>query len=211
MKTIRKFVFSEDEHIFIAGRTGTGKTFLVHALANEISDMASVFVHDTKGTDVFNDYTVFESLSDLKKARETREPGIIVYRPRFEELELVYYDEFYKWIYNRKDCVVIIDEAMQVCESPKRYPQYLKGILTRGREYNIAAWVCTQRPKTLPLFLLSEASKFFVFELNLKEDRQRLVEITGREEFMDRELCEYCFHYFDIKRNEYFVGKVVLD
>ena len=211
MRKIKKFVFSEDEHIFIAGRTGTGKTFLVHALASEIADMASIFVHDTKGTSTFDNYTIFEKLSDLKKARETKEPGIFVYRPRFEELELDYYDEFYKWIYNRKDCVVIIDEAMQVCESPKRYPQYLKGILTRGREYNIAAWVCTQRPKTLPLFLLSEASKFFVFELNLKEDRQRLVEITGREEFMDRELCEYCFHYFDVKKNEYFVGKVVLD
>ena len=210
-RKIKKLSLAQDEHIFIAGRTGTGKTFLVHAMANDIADRVSVFVHDTKGTSAFDDYPIFEELSDLQKAKESKEPGIIVYRPIFQELEMEYYNQFYEWVYNRKDCVLIIDEAMQVCENPKKYPQYLKGIMTRGREYNIAAWVCTQRPKTLPLFLLSEASKFFVFELNLKEDRQRLVEITGREEFMDRELCEYCFHYFDIKKNEYFVGKVVLD
>ena len=211
VRKIKKFTLLQDEHLFIAGRTGTGKTFLVHTLASEVSETVSIFVHDTKGTAAFDDYPIFEKLSDFKKARETREPGVIVYRPVFQELELEYYEEFYKWVYNRRDCIVIIDEAMQVCESPKKYPQYLKGILTRGREYNIAAWVCTQRPKTLPLFLLSEASKFFVFELNLKDDRQRIMEITGRDEFMDRKLCQYCFHYFDVKTNKYFVGKVVLD
>ena len=209
----RKLHLLQDEHLFIAGRTGTGKTFLVHTLANEIADKAkaSVFVHDTKGTDIFNNYQIFERLSDLMRAKEVEEAGIYVYRPCFEELEEEYYDEFYKWVYNRKNCIVIIDEAMQVCENPKKFPKFLKAILTRGREYNIAAWVCTQRPKTLPLFLLSEASKFFIFELNLKDDRQRIMEITGRDEFLDRELCEYCFHYYDIKSNEYFVGIIVLD
>ena len=211
MRKLKKLPLKLNEHVFIAGRTGTGKTFLVHAMAKEIADKTSIFVHDTKGTSAFDNYPIFEELSNLKKARETKEPGIIVYRPRFEELELDYYDEFYKWVYNRKDCVVIIDEALQVAESPKRYPSYLKGILTRGREYNIAAWVCTQRPKNLPLFLLSEASKFFIFELNLKDDRQRLVEITGREELIDRKLCEFCFHYFDVKTNKYFIARIVLD
>ena len=207
----KKLSLSSDEHLFVAGRTGTGKTFLVHALANEVAQRTSVFVHDTKGTSVFDDYKIFGKLTDIMIATEVDEPGIYVYRPVFEELESEYYDGFYKWLYNRKNCIVIIDEAMQICESPKKYPQYLKGILTRGREYNIAAWVCTQRPKTLPLFLISEASKFFVFELNLADDRRRLMEITGRDEFMEREICKFCFHYFDVKKNEYFVGRIRLD
>ena len=196
------------EHYFIAGRTGSGKTFLAHALANKAANSFNVIVHDTKGTRNFDHYRIFTQLNELMSSAEVRKNGIFVYRPEFEELSMEYFELFYEWIYNRKNCIVLIDEAMQICESPKTYPKYLKGILTRGREYNISAWSCTQRPKTLPLFLLSEASKFFIFELNLLDDRKRIAEITGREEFLERELCKYCFHYFDVKKNEYYIARV---
>ena len=199
------------EHYFIAGRTGSGKTFLVHALAKKASEQHNIIVHDTKGTSAFNPYPVYTRVKDIMRDRKATGEGIFVYRPEFEELEMEYYELFYEWIYFRKNCIVVIDEAMQVCENPKSYPKYLKGVLTRGREYNISAWVCTQRPKTLPLFLLSEATRFYIFELNLAEDRKRVVEITGREEFEKRELCKYCFHYFDVKENKYFVGRIKLD
>ena len=197
------------EHIFITGRTGSGKTYLASAFANKISNEYNIIVHDTKGTESFSRYRIYTTINELMNSRNIRNPGIFVYRPRFQELDMQYYEIFYEWIYHRKNCIVLIDEAMQVCERVDRYPKYLKGIMTRGREYNIAAWVCTQRPKTLPMFLLSEATKFYVFELNLAEDRRRLVEITGREELMQRKLCEYCFHYYDVRKNKYYIGKVV--
>ena len=197
------------EHVFITGRTGSGKTYLAKTLAIEASNTFNIIVHDTKGSAAFDDFRIYTGLDELMSARDITKPGIFVYRPRFQELNMEYYDPFYEWIYYRKNCIVLIDEAMQVCERVDKYPKFLKGIMTRGREYNIAAWVCTQRPKTLPLFLLSEATKFFVFELNLADDRRRLVEITGRKELMERELCEYCFHFFDVRKNRYFVGIIM--
>ena len=205
---MRRIKLTLGEHCFIAGRTGSGKTYLLNAMAMHVSDRFNVIVHDTKGTDIFSKYRIYTRLDELITSKEVNKIGIFVYRPDFEELEMSYYNRFYEWIYYRKNCIVIIDEAMQVCESVSKYPSYLKGILTRGREYNISAWVCTQRPKTLPLFLLSEATKFFVFGLNLLDDRKRIVEITGREEFLRHEACKYCFRYYDIKRNEYYVAKV---
>lgn len=173
-----------DEHVFGTGRTGTGKTFLWRKyLAAE----PFVVVHDTKGTTNWpevpkKDLTVVTKLKDLAGVSTPK----IIYRPRFEELKPDYYEAFYQWVYRRGHCRVVVDELMNVCPSPFNMPEYLKGIYTRGRELGVTAWACTQRPIGVPNVCISEATHLFIFDLNLPQDRKKIVEVSGIPTLMKR-------------------------
>lgn len=166
-----------DEHVADFGRTGTGKTF---CWRKYLTGETYVVVHDTKGTTKWpevpkNDISIVKKLEDLSHADTPK----IIYRPDFRELTMPYYERFYKWIYMRRNCRVVIDEAMNVCPSPFVFPEWLKGIYTRGRELGVTAWACSQRPMGIPQILISEATHLFIFDLNLPQDRKRIMEVTG--------------------------------
>jgi DNA helicase HerA-like ATPase len=187
-----------DEHIFIAGMTGSGKTFLAEQYLNGFNN---VIVLDTKG--FFNwesspdPIPVFNYLADLTKFGE----GKAIYRPDFTELNEEFYNKFLQWIYLRRNTIVVIDELMEVAPNPRAYPLYLKGILTRGRQLNVACWCLTQRPKDIPMIAMSEATHFFIFRLQLAEDRERIAKIIGYTEVMENagEVNDYLFWYFNSK------------
>jgi hypothetical protein len=173
--------------------TGSGKTYLTKVYA---AGMNNVIVLDTKGTfdwqPLIPDAPIFYHLKDLMHFKE----GKAIYRPVFQELTQAYYNAFFKWCYLRKNTRVIIDEAMQVCPGPNIMPEYLKGILTRGRELKVTVWACTQRPKTIPLSLMSEATHNFIFTLNLEADRRRVNEVINYNEIVDYIPELYHFWYY---------------
>jgi DNA helicase HerA-like ATPase len=186
------------EHVFIAGSTGSGKTFLskVYLAGSE----KPVFVLDTKGT--FTWEQIPESLqitvthlSDLPAA--VQKYRFIIYRPVSEELEPEFYNEFFKFCYNLWNCTVCVDEAMQVCPNPFRQPQGYKDILQRGRERNVNVWSCTQRPANIPVAIYSEATHWFVFQLNALTDRKKLSEVNGYDEYLTR-LPKQEFYYQNV-------------
>lgn len=174
-----------DEHVFIAGQTGSGKSFLKQAYLSGYKNVISL---DLKGKLTYkpflDDVPVIDNLEDLMKVGE----GKYIYRPRFQEIEdTSYIERFFEWIYNRQNTIVDIDEIMALTEmSGSNYiPRYAKAILTRGRERNTALWGATQRPKTIPLVYMSEATHFFVFSLKLEADRKRIQEIIPYPEIME--------------------------
>jgi hypothetical protein len=173
-----------DEHVFVAGRTGTGKTFLARKyFAHE----KYVVVHDTKGSFKWpevpkNDISLVRKLADLGRVDTPK----IIYRPRWEEHNDLYFGAFYEWIFKRRNCRVIVDELMQVCPSPFKWPDYLKAIYTQGRELGVTACGCTQRPTGIPQICISEATHLFIYDLNLPQDRTKLVEVTGIPELWKR-------------------------
>jgi MoxR-like ATPase len=178
-------VIRPDEHVFIAGRNGTGKTFLARAY---LSRFANVAVLDNKGLFQWpevekKELTIVTRLADLLYLRTPK----VIYRPRWEEQKNEYWDAFYQWAYRRMNTAVLTDEIFSVCpRGPMVYPEYLKAILTRGRERRVAHWGLTQRPASIPIVCMSEAMHIFSFSLNIEEDRKRLRAITGAEEFLQR-------------------------
>lgn len=184
------------EHVFIPGRTGSGKTFLAESYLNGFDN---VVVLDTKG---FFDWKtsekpvpVFENLAELSNFGQ----GRAIYRPDFTELNQEFYDSFFQWIYRRKNTIVYIDELMEVCPSPRTYPLYLKGILTRGREMNIGCWMSTQRPKDIPSLCLNQSNHFFIFNLQEEADREKIARATEKREFLQNPgtLKSYIFWYYN--------------
>ncbi len=189
------------EHVFIAGKNGTGKTFLAR---NYLAGYTNVYALDTKGLlswpevpgtlwtgkegeslkDGHKEIVVIEHIKDLEKA--AKEFPKVIYRPVFQEMSMDFYNAFFQFCYFRRNCICWIDEAMSVCPGPFKIPEYYKGILTRGRQLNVAAWSLTQRPSGLPQLIVSESLHFFVFNLNLEADREKLANITGCPELLDR-------------------------
>lgn len=196
------------EHVFVAGRTGSGKTYLARKY---LAGFPYVVALDSKGTLHWPEIpeknlalvTELEALPRLP-AEKTH----IIYRPRWEEMDFDHYDAFFQWCYLRGNTQVWIDELMAVCPSPMKIPPYLKAIYTRGRELNVSAWGLTQRPTGIPVLTMSEASHFFIFDLNMPQDREKLVEVTGHQEFYEQP-GKYTFWYYFVENDRPIKARLV--
>jgi len=197
---------AKDEHVFIAGRTGSGKTFLARKY---LAGFGHVVVLDTKGTLTWpevpaKEITVVKRLAEITKAVTPK----IIYQPEYQELEFEWYNAFFKYCYFKKNLTVWVDEVMAVCPSPHRIPEFYKAILTRGREMEVGVWSLTQRPAGIPLITMSESTHFFVFDLNMPHDRQRLIDITGTDEFGEKP-GKYRFWYYNISQESAVLARLV--
>ncbi len=184
------------EHVFVAGRTGSGKTFLVKHYLRALSP---VLVLDVKKSLTWNREDDILFTDRLSKVLQSKNK-VVVYQPHWRELNLEYYDKFFEYAYSLTSASLWVDELMGVASSMK-YPPFLKACLTRGRERKLSVWSVTQRPSLIPLISMSEATHMFIFDLNMKEDRKRISEIAGEEEFMERP-GKYQFWYFNTVRGE---------
>jgi len=171
------------EHVFVCGMNGTGKTLLAKIY---LAGYNNVVVLDTKQT--FNwepwcienqDYILVRSYNDLLQAQKYDK---IVYRPNINENNIEFYEKFFEWCFKRQNTIIMIDEAMYVCDSHK-IPFWYKSCLTNGREINVSCWNLSQRPSNVSNFLMTESIHWFVFRLNSVDDRIKLVKCSGDDVF----------------------------
>lgn len=184
------------EHVFVAGRTGSGKTFLVKRYLQEVKP---VYVLDLKKTLDWQNVEKAVYLDKLSKVVKTKSKKV-VYQPDWKEMKPDYYNEFFRFLYHKENVHVWIDETMGIGTAMK-FPEYYKALLTRGRELGISVWCCTQRPATIPMIAMSEATHFFIFDLNMKKDRFRIAEIAGEENFMKLP-GKYSFWYYNMVESD---------
>lgn len=196
MAKINGFYIKSDEHVFIAGKTGSGKTYLARKY---LAGYENVFVLDTKGTLEWpevprDELTIITHISELNKVETPK----CIYKPAIEELEPEFYDQFFRFIYERGHTILWVDEIMSVSPNAQKIPFYLKAALTRGRELGVAVWSLTQRPSGINLLPISEASHIISFDLNLPQDRKRMAEVSGAPEFLKKP-GEYKFWYYNVQ------------
>jgi len=184
----------DSEHVFICGQTGTGKSVVAEVY---LAGAKSVVKLDTKGEYYERkrnreppwrgliegrDYTVIFRLDHIDQVQT----GKIMYVPVAEELDEQYYNALMKWIYERENTILWIDELMEVCPSALKYPPYLKALYTRGRSKEAVVWACTQRPSDIPAIVFGNSSHFFIFAMQLPQDRDKLVKGTGMPQFYEQ-------------------------
>lgn len=163
--------------VLIAGKTGTGKTYLGQAYAN---GFPNVHVLDTKGTFKWGRVPVYRTFDKYRAAMDGK-PGKAIYRPIDKEMNGDFMDAFFEFVYNRRNTVAFVDELAQVSQlvgGDGVSPNW-QNIMQRGRELNVGIFNLTQRPKRIPLLALSESEHTFCFRLRLDDDRDRMAEFMG--------------------------------
>lgn len=201
-----KVYIKPDEHVFIPGMTGSGKSVLAEVyLAGmeqsvvKLDTKGEVYERRKKGEDIWRgleegkDFVVVEYLKDLPEVTTKN----IIYAPHFTEQDMDHYDSLLKWVYMRENTTIWIDELMEVSPSPLKYPPYLKALYTRGRSKNVSVWALAQRTIDIPGIVISQTSHFFVFNLNQPQDRKKLADSTGILEFYQQP-GTYTFWYFKL-------------
>ncbi|MGE7954926.1 helicase HerA domain-containing protein [Lysinibacillus xylanilyticus] len=198
-----------DEHVFICGQTGTGKSKVAEVY---LAGADAVVKLDTKGEyyerkkkresawhglQEGRDFTVVFKLADIDKAQTEK----IIYVPNHDELNEQHYDALMAWVYKRENTILWIDELMEVCPSPAKYPPHLKALYTRGRSKEATVWACTQRPSDIPSIVFGNSTHFFIFTMQLPQDRDKLVKGTGMPQFDEQPTGHY-FWYWKIGTDE---------
>ena len=175
------------EHVFIAGQTGTGKSYLAEYLLQgyqyvimlDTKDQASE--RKKKGKNVWGylkegkDYTIIQHLSEINNVQTDK----IVYVPSFDEQDKEHYDSLFRYVYERENTILWIDVLMSVCDSSRTYPLFLKALYTRGRSKNVSVVALTQRPVDIPQIATANSTHFYTFTLRNDVDREKMSAVTG--------------------------------
>lgn len=191
--TMRQYyTIPTNRHVAICGMTRSGKSFLCEQYLAKYDYVVKL---DTKNETMERrrkneplwadlkenvDFTVCTSFEDLDNIDTNK----IIYVPSFEEQNEETYNKFFRWIYDRENTIVWIDELMSI-GTANSYPIELKRLMIMGNSKNVACWCCTQRPSGIPNIVLANVTFIFVFNLNLPDDRKKLVQISGCTEIME--------------------------
>lgn len=159
---------ARDEHVFLAGKTGSGKTTLAMFL---LFQQTRLIVVDSK--DSLSEWNVEENNPTNKIKLEDGKPIRLRTVLREESLTLL------ETAYNLGNITIYIDEMAALVPPRSKPPQVIYDLLQRGRSRNISVWSSTQRPTLIPLEAMSEATHFFIFKLNLEKDRKTISNNAG--------------------------------
>lgn len=206
-----------DEHVFICGQTGTGKSVVAEVY---LAGYENVVKLDTKGEyyerkkkketiwrglKEGTDFTVIFKLENIDSVTTKK----IIYVPDEDEMNEEHYEALMKWIYKRENTILWVDEMMEVCPSPTKYPPSLKSLYTRGRSKEAVVWACTQRPSDIPALAFGQSSHFFIFTMQLPQDREKIMKGTGMPQF-NVQPQDHNFWYWKIGMDDPVLAKLNL-
>ena len=139
-------------------------------------------VIDSKHDPGFDEMTTVDGL--LTPARIVKKwdgSKVIVIRPTSRENDAKILDGYIEELHESYDNFgVCVDEVYQVALGSKAGPG-LTGLVTRGRARKQAAILGSQRPAWVPRFVFSESNAVVVMALTLKQDRERIYEMTEQK------------------------------
>lgn len=169
MTNLKTYSISNKERVFIAGKTGSGKTTLAHLLLLPVKRLLLI---DSKDG-LFNWDTEDYSSSGLARIRN-KEP--IRMRVVQKEQALIALTE----AYNSGDIIIYLDEVTAIIPSVHKFEPIFTDIWSRGRSRNVGAWSTTQRPVSIPKLFLTESEHYFCFRLNSEDDRKIMAGYMGK-------------------------------
>jgi DNA helicase HerA-like ATPase len=167
------------QHVFIAGQTGSGKSYLAEKLLSGVRVPAVIL--DPSWSEQFEapGYALTYKLKDVERALKD---GFrrVVFRPDGRDWGAV--DDLFGAVYARGNTTLYNDERGGWGRGREQdlLPSEAD-LIMRGRKRLAALWTVSQRPFRVPIPLKSEADHFFLFRLQNPDDRQSLAAYAGKE------------------------------
>lgn len=166
--------------LFVAGRKGSGKTTLIHAIA-ALHDR--VFVLDSMGSEGEPEYRVVfgfdECISAIEQAAKAKTFRISLRCPSTDELLALV-----PIIETVEDCLLVVDEASFYC-SPNYLPDELSSILRYGRHARISQIYAARRPSEIHREVTAAADVVITFQHHEPRDLAYFRALGG-ERFAER-------------------------
>lgn len=175
---------------FIAGRSGSGKTYLsrtllsVYGYDRPAPFRGGVVIVDPNDNYEWRGAPVADHPADLDP--QPKAP-VWLYRPADALRDADGWNAFWRRVYqDRRRLIVYVDEllAMEPLLRAKRLDggtNYMTAYLTRGRARYKAGLFASQRPVEIPRHVIGQAEYFFVFDLPIEDDRATMAGVIGRE------------------------------
>ena len=174
-----------NERAFFVGTTGSGKTVLAKYLLNYSGDR--IFVIDPKHTFEHKN----EDFEYAKNLPIFRKEFKIIYRPtKNDDRDMA---NILTELYKRGNVLIYVDELATTAKFFPATIEILEDISRTGRERYISLWCATQRPRHVPVAMLTESEVWFVFLLRDPRDRRHMQGYVGEE--VNEQIPMYHFWY----------------
>lgn len=181
----RPATLKSNERFCVVGKTGSGKTYLAKRLIWDAFDHCIFYDWKHHHYDELN-APVLQTVDEVRQALAPddleRRVSKFVFAPKGLGMET--WNEVCKIAWDAGNIHILSDELKGIYQNNGRtspISKYHEYILTRGRVRGVGITGVSQRPKKIPMETISEAEHLFIFRLNLKDDRDRVAEVIGRE------------------------------
>jgi len=200
MVTLREIQPGWTDRAVFVGQTGSGKSTLARYMlrtrknrlvwALDVNHLLDWHLPSSEYPD--GEYLEVTTIEELI---EKQDYPRLLFHPALERMEdFEYFDLFFKTAYLKGNVTVYVDEAYAVTKM-QTIPFYYKACLTRGRGKGIETWTSSQRPSSIPSFLLTESENFYIFRLRFPPDVKKMELMTGFEESEIRRLPKRYFNF----------------
>lgn len=161
------FQINPSERVYLAGMTGSGKTTLARVMLAQVTRLVVIDTKFNLDPDEWN----AEIVRDVPRLPAGAAGRFIVRHDDPESLG--------PGLLRLRDYYLYVDEIFSVFPSALKASKEWRSIWTAGREFNIGVWAGSQRPTMIPNVIKTEANHYFIFRLQLPEDRATMRGIIG--------------------------------
>lgn len=180
---------SPSDVCFVVGKMGTGKSTTTRILMSKWCQSHPAIVIDTKPTNIFATWGHVVEDPDEALYWLSRYPRV-VYRPPEEysspdmlpwHIDIMYQELYERARASKRPVGIVTDETNHVMPGTNPGPG-ATNVLTRGREHGIMSVWSTQRPARIPLYVYTQATRYYVHRLSGKSDRDAIRHNCGVDE-----------------------------
>ena len=187
------------QHLVYAGTTGSGKTELARTMLRPYESWFVIDTQDSLGEKLPKHHVITDphllpqKLIWFKKIR---------YAPKGEYRNTSTWNYVFQTLnYSSKKKkprkrIVYIDEIYHVGYGTS-FPRWLPTAITTARQKGISYWISTQRPSMIPIPVMSETTRIYIFFLKYEEDIKKMAKFSrNKNELMKAMLEQTLDHSF---------------
>lgn len=171
-----QIVIKTNERIANVGKTNSGKTYLAEHITAPMPRLVALDGKNVLGKPGWNLDSSEQAMRALRRGQNAR--------VRIVETEQQDWDYWLDLVWEMGNTFVYIDEMLALTAGNGTASKSLKRLYQMGREKRIGVMASTQRPKSVPAVMFSEAEWLFVFRVSRKDDRKYLTEFGDEYETM---------------------------